>query len=49
MLGRIEVHDKALLELIPVNATPERIAGGFGFTEGPGLVSRTFAIQRHTA
>ncbi len=35
MLGRIEVHDKALLELIPVNATPVRIAGGFGFTEGP--------------
>ena len=35
MQGRIEVHDKALLELIPADALPERIAGGFGFTEGP--------------
>ncbi len=35
MQGRIEVHDKALLELIPSDAVPERVAGGFGFTEGP--------------
>ena len=35
MQGRLEVHDKALLDLIPGDALPERIAGGFGFTEGP--------------
>ena len=35
MQSRIEVHDKALLELIPSDAVPERVAGGFGFTEGP--------------
>lgn len=35
MHGRLEVHDRALLDLIPEDALPERIAGGFGFTEGP--------------
>ena len=31
----IEVHDKAIHRIVPEGATAERVATGFGFTEGP--------------
>src|SRR2546423_11785730 len=35
MNGTIEAKDQALYDLVPQDAVPERVAGGFGFTEGP--------------
>jgi len=32
---QIDVHDKAIHEIVPEEATVEQIATGFGFTEGP--------------
>lgn len=32
---RIEVHDKAIWQLVPEGATAEQVATGFDFTEGP--------------
>ena len=49
MLGRIEVQDKALLELIPAERNTGTNRRRFWLHRGPGLVSRTLAIQRHTA
>ena len=44
MATRFDIRNPAFFDLVPQAAALERVAGGFGFTEGPVWRGRQFAV-----